>query len=54
MITAVAAILNGHSEDRVTVKLLGGDLIIEWDRENDIVYMTGPAEIVFEGTIEIA
>lgn len=52
--TAVAAILNGHSEDRVTVKLLGGDLIIEWDRENDIVYMTGPAEIVFEGTIEIA
>ena len=51
--TAVAAILNGHTEDRVTVKLLGGDLIIEWDREKDIVYMTGPAEIVFEGVIEV-
>lgn len=51
--TAVAAILNGFTEEEVTVKLLGGDLKIAWDRENNIVYMTGPAEIVFEGTIEI-
>ena len=33
----------------VTVRLLGGDLQIKWDRENDIVYMTGPAEVVFDG-----
>ncbi len=51
--TAVAAVLNGHTEDTVTVKLLGGDLIIQWDREENLVYMTGPAEISFEGTIEI-
>ena len=51
--TAVAAILNGHTDNKVTVKLLGGDLIIEWDRENNLVYMTGPAVISFEGIIEI-
>ncbi len=51
--TAVAAILNGHTEDTVTVKLLGGDLQIEWDRAANIINMTGPAVIVFEGSIEI-
>lgn len=51
--TAVAAILNGHTDNKVTVKLLGGDLQIEWDREADLVYMTGPAVISFEGTITI-
>ena len=49
--TAVACILNGLTDDRITVKLLGGELTIEWDRENDLVYMTGPARTVFEGTI---
>ena len=49
--TAVAAMLNGLTEDKVTVKLLGGDLQIEWDREADVVNMTGPAVIVFEGSI---
>ena len=46
---AAACALNGHTEDEVTVKLLGGDLHIKWDRENDTVYMTGPAEVVFDG-----
>lgn len=46
---AVACILNGLTEDEVTVKLLGGDLEIFWDREKDTVYMTGPAEVVFDG-----
>lgn len=46
---AVSCILNGLTEDKVTVKLLGGDLQIEWDREKDTVYMTGPAEVVFDG-----
>ena len=50
---AVASILNGLTEDKVTVKLLGGDLLIEWDRESNKVYMTGPAEVSFEGEIEI-
>ena len=50
---AVASILNGHTKDSVTVQLLGGDLQIEWDRDNNLVYMTGPATVVFDGEIEI-
>ena len=50
---AVAAILNKHvSADRpVIVHLLGGDLEIVWDRNENAVYMTGPATEVFEGEI---
>ena len=50
---AVASILNGFTEDKVTVKLLGGDLEIEWDRDANTVYMTGPAAVSFEGEIEL-
>ena len=46
---AVACILNGLTENTVTVKLLGGDLQIEWDRKKNTVYMTGPAEVSFDG-----
>ena len=49
--TAVACILNGLTEDAITVKLLGGELFIEWDREKNLVYMTGPAVTVFEGEV---
>ncbi len=49
--SAVASILNGYTKDEVTVKLLGGDLKIRWDKKENLVYMTGPAEIVFEGEI---
>ena len=49
--TVVACILNGLTDDTVTVKLLGGELEITWDREADLVYMTGPATTVFEGEI---
>ncbi len=48
---AVAAICNRLAEEEVTVQLLGGDLQIHWDKKADIVYMTGPAEIVFDGEI---
>ncbi|MBI3248661.1 MAG: diaminopimelate epimerase [Deltaproteobacteria bacterium] len=50
---AVAAILNKKAGRRVTIHLRGGDLEIEWREEDNHVYMTGPAEEVFEGTIEI-
>lgn len=50
---AVAAVLNHRTGRRVTVHLRGGDLEIEWRIEDNHVYMTGPAEEVFEGTIEI-
>ena len=46
---AVACVLNGYTEEELTVKLLGGELQIRWDREKDRVYMTGPAEVVFDG-----
>ena len=49
---AVASILNGYTEDSVTVKLLGGDLKITWNREENKVYMTGPAEVAFTGEID--
>lgn len=47
--TAVACILNGKTKDEVRVHLLGGDLIIKWDRDTNHIYMTGPAEVVFDG-----
>lgn len=50
--TAVACILNGLTEEKVIVKLLGGDLEIEWDREENKVFMTGPAKVVFDGVWE--
>jgi diaminopimelate epimerase len=37
------------TDNSVTVKLLGGELFIEWDREADLIYMTGPATTVYEG-----
>ena len=46
---AVACVLNGVTEPELTVSLPGGELQIEWDREQNLVYMTGPAEFVFEG-----
>ena len=50
---AVASILNGHVSGEVTVKLLGGDLKIFWDEQENIVYMTGPAAVVFDGEIQV-
>jgi diaminopimelate epimerase len=49
--TGVAAMIKGLTGRQVKVKLLGGELLIEW-AENNRVYMTGPAEEVFEGVIE--
>lgn len=49
--TVVACVLNGLTKEEVTVKLLGGNLQVKWDREADLVYMTGPASTVFEGEI---
>lgn len=51
--TVVACIINGLTDNKVTVKLLGGELLCEWDRENNLVYMTGPAVSVFEGEIQV-
>lgn len=50
--TAVAAMTKGLTDRKVTVHLLGGDLQIEW-AEDGHVYMTGPAEEVFEGKLKM-
>lgn len=52
--TAVASILNGLTDNEVTIRLLGGDLLVEWNQVENMVYMTGPAEIVFEGEIALS
>jgi len=51
--TTVACVLNGLTERKVTVKLVGGDLTVEWDEETGHVFMTGPAEEVFSGEIDL-
>ena len=50
--TMVACNLKRLVEDKVNIHLLGGDLEIEWNKENNHVYMTGPAETVFEGELD--
>jgi diaminopimelate epimerase len=50
--TVVAGILNGFSDRRTTVELLGGELVIEWNAFDNHVYLTGSATTVFEGEIQ--
>lgn len=50
--SVVASFLNGYTERNVTVELLGGKLEIEWNKEDNHVYMTGPAKTVFEGEFD--
>ena len=50
--SVVACILSGLTDDEVTMHLLGGDLRIRWNRDNNHVYMTGPAATVFEGEFD--
>lgn len=47
--SVVSSVLNGRTERNVLVHLKGGDLFIEWDEETGCVYMSGPAEEVFQG-----
>ena len=49
----MASILNGYTDNKVLVHLLGGDLVIEYDEESNHIFMTGPATTVFEGVINL-
>jgi len=51
--SVVASVLNGFTDNEVTVQLLGGELVIRYDEAMNIVSMTGPAVTVFEGEIEL-
>jgi diaminopimelate epimerase len=45
----VAGVLSGRTDRRLTVHLQGGDLALEWNGDDNHVYMTGPAVEVFQG-----
>ena len=47
-------VLNGLTDDEITVHLIGGDLLVRWDRQLNRVFMSGPAATVFEGEIDIS
>jgi len=50
--TTVACVLNGLTDTKVHVRVLGGEIMCEWNREENLVYMTGPAATVFDGEID--
>ena len=50
--TAVAAALTGKAGRKSDIVMDGGTLSIEWRESDNHVYMTGPAEFVFDGEIE--
>lgn len=49
--TLVSSVLNGLTDRSATISLKGGDLFIEWEESDNHVYMTGPAEVVYAGTL---
>ena len=49
--TAVECNLNGLTDRKVNIELLGGTLNIEWNETDNHVYMTGPAVTVFDGEL---
>ncbi|OAB30268.1 diaminopimelate epimerase [Paenibacillus macquariensis subsp. defensor] len=51
--TLVSSVLNGKTDRSAWISLKGGDLFIEWNEDDNHVYMTGPASVVYTGTIEV-
>ena len=50
--TLAACVRNGLTDRKAILQVLGGELEIEWKEETGEIFMTGPAETVFEGTVE--
>lgn len=48
-----AAVSKGFCEHTATVRVIGGDLKIDWDKELNKVFMTGPATKVFTGDVDL-
>ena len=51
--SAVACVLNGLTDTEVDVEVLGGVVHVEWNQDENLIYMTGPGETVFDGEIEL-
>ncbi|MNP36632.1 Diaminopimelate epimerase [compost metagenome] len=50
--TLVSSVLNGATDRAAWISLKGGELFIEWNADDNHVYMTGPAAAVYVGTVE--
>ena len=54
---ACAAVASGHRrgllDDEVTVQLPGGQLVVSWRGGNEAVWLTGDAELISEGMIDL-
>ncbi len=48
---AAVCMQKGLTDEKITVKLIGGELTVFWDRRRNRMYLTGPACTVFEGEI---
>lgn len=51
--TLVSSVLNGLTDRAAWISLKGGDLFIEWNEDDNHVYMTGPAEVAFTGSVAL-
>lgn len=51
--TTVACILNGYTDNEITVHVPGGKIDVLWNKEDNHIYMIGPATTVFDGSVEI-
>ncbi|MEK4852703.1 diaminopimelate epimerase [Paenibacillus sp. FSL H7-0756] len=51
--TLVSSVLNGVTDRSAVISLKGGDLFIEWNEQDNHVYMTGPAQVVYTGSVDI-
>ncbi|NQX43841.1 diaminopimelate epimerase [Paenibacillus tritici] len=51
--TLVSSVLNGVTDRSAVISLKGGDLFIEWNEEDNHVYMTGPAQVVYTGSVDV-
>ncbi|KUP22315.1 diaminopimelate epimerase [Paenibacillus sp. DMB5] len=51
--TLVSSVLNNLTDRSAVISLKGGDLFIEWNEQDNHVYMTGPAQVVYTGSVEV-
>ncbi|NLL78310.1 MAG: diaminopimelate epimerase [Clostridiales bacterium] len=51
--TVAACVLNGLTNHKVAVKVLGGEILVDWIKKENVIYMTGPAATVFDGEIDV-
>ena len=51
--SVMAGIMTGQLDDYVVVNCLGGIIKVRYDRQEDTIYLTGPAKKVYDGEINL-